>query len=456
MIKSYHPGVAQQLRKNKQFRVQIIILLFIITLVPGCQRSGQEEIQLFPTAGQQISVFGWVGASFSGPMEKSSVETAFSITPETDGQIFWQGDTLWFRPIQPFDAGVVYRARFSGEVRTADGKTFTIDHTWDFTARKPDLIYFVPNEEGGELWRFSLNENNAYQMSFTEGRVYDFAVDRMDGQVVFTVMNADGGRNLRVMERDGEEQRLFLDCNRDLCGEPAWSTDGQTIAYTREMYLEDNGSYQLGQVWTVDLESGQTSQLYQSEFAFGHSPSFSPDGQRLAFYDSNNYGIRILDLATSQESIIPRTIPGAGDWSPDGSKIIYTDLVPAENEPFVAVYVVDLETKVVERVLSEGGSDTDYSQPRWAPDGERVAVSLRPVNANISKELWVLRLDGLVSRKITNDRTATFTTYQWDPWGERLVYQRYELGTGETSIWLWEDGENKQIVENGARPQWLP
>lgn len=258
------------------------------------------------------------------------------------------------------------------------------------------------------------------------------------------------------MNRDGEEQELLLDCERDICGEPAWSMDNQRMAYTRQVYQHEFDRYQPAQIWTVDIETGETAQLYQSDWAFGHSPYFSPDGNRLAFYDTINKGIRILDLTTSQESIVPSALSGSGDWSPDGSEIIYTDLVAAENEPFVVLKVLDLETKVVETVLDVGMSDTDFSQPRWSPDGESIAVSLRPVNSNISKTLWVLRLDGLVSRQVTDDPSATFTGYEWDPWGDRLIFQRYKLGSAEKSIWLWESGEVKQIIEKGSRPKWLP
>jgi len=284
----------------------------------------------------------------------------------------------------------------------------------------------------------------------------EFSPDRSGSAIAYTVQNEVSGENLWLMNRDGEEQELVLDCERDICGEPAWSMDDQRMAYTRQVYQLELDEYQPAQIWIVDIETGETAQLYQSDWALGHSPSFSPDGTRLAFYDTTNRGIRVLDLTTSQESIVPRALPGLGDWSPDGSKIIYTDLEAAENEPFVVLYVLDLETKVIETVLDVGMSDTDFSQPRWSPDGESVAVSLRPVNSNISKTLWVLRLDGLVSRQVTDDSSATFTGYEWDPWGDRLVFQRYELGSSETSIWLWESGDNKQIVERGSRPKWLP
>lgn len=389
-------------------------------------------------------------------MDEESVQRAFTLSPNTDGVTFWQENTFWFRPIRAYEKSVDYQARLSGEVKTSEGKSVDVDQTWTFTVREPSLLHFVPAVEGGEVWKSQADGSGTIQLTFTDNKVLEFSSDRTGETILFTVQNDLGGRDLWLMDRNGEDQQLFLNCGQDLCSEPTWSTDKQTIAYTREVYLDEEGGYQPARVWTADAESGQTAQLYKSDIAFGHSPSFSPDGNKLATYDTLNNGIRILDLTSSQESIIPTFIPGSGDWSPDGSKIIFTDLVAAENEPSVAVYTMDLETDDIQQVLSTGEGDTDFSQPRWSPNGGSIAVSLRPVNANISKTLWVFRLDGSFSRQISDDLSATFTAYQWDSWGDRLVYQRYDLSGGNSSIWVWASGENIKIIENGIRPQWLP
>jgi len=430
-------------------------IVTVIFLLAGCEHSILIA-QTYPELDGEIGAYGWAGVSFSQPVIKESVEDAFSLSPETLGEILWQDDIFWFRPLQAFESNIEYQTRLSGEISTTDGDIFNLDQTWSFTIREPSILYYVSAGGGGELWRAKADGSEPKQITSTQNKVFEFSSDRTGEKIIFTFNNDLDGRDLWIVDRNGEDQRLLLNCGQDLCGEPAWSMDGQTIAYTREIYQAETGGYQPGQVWTVNLETGQTNQLYQSNFAFGHSPSFSPDGKRFASYDANNNGIRILNLTSSQESIVPRVIPGSGDWSPDGSKIIFTDLLSAENEPFVAVYIVDLETNAVERVLNEGAGDTDFSQPRWSPDGDWVAVSLRPVNSNISKTLWTLRLDGLFSRQVSDDPSATFTAYQWDPWGDRLVYQRYDLNSANSSIWVWESGVNTQIIENGSRPQWLP
>jgi len=442
---------------KKHIFLKAFILLLVFALA-GCGILSEGKIieSVTPKDSENISAFGWVGITFSQEVTREIAEDAFTISPETPGETFWQDNSLWFRPLQAFNRNTEYFAHVEGEIETSSGQLISVDHTWNFTVREPDLLYFVPSDEGGEIWRASADGNEKKQLSFTDNKLFEFSPDPTGTSIAFTVQNDSGGHDLWLMDRDGEDQHLLLNCEKDVCSEPDWSMDRQTIAYSRELFQEQTNSYLPSQIWTVDIETGSTAQLYQSDWAFGHTPSFSPDGKHFASYDTTNRGIRILDMETSQESIVPSALPGSGDWSPEGTRIIFTDLAPAENEPFVQVFVLDLETNALNTVLDVGLSDTDFSQPRWSPDGESVAVSLRPVNASISKALWVLRLDGLVNRQITDDPTATFTAYEWDPWGDRLVYQRYDLGSSKTSIWLWQSGENKMIIDNGTRPKWLP
>lgn len=445
-----------------RFFPHLITLLIGGLMLSGCQTKefNHPVTQIFPLEGEQVSAWGWIGVEFSQPMNTRSVEKAFSLSPDREGTFFWDENTFWFIPISAFDRENSTQAQLSGTLRTADGQALAIDLTWKFTVREPSIIFYRPEADFGEIWYADADGSNPQQLSMTNGNVIEFAPDRTGAQIAFTVHNEVDGHDVWIMDRDGAEQRLLVNCNQDNCGEPAWSIDRTRIAYTREVYDPDTQGYQPAQVWTVDTQTGDTSQLYQSDVAFGHSPSFSPDGIHLATYDTTHNGIRILDLTTSQEEVVPRILPGSGNWSLDGSRLLLTDVVPAENEPFVEIYLLDLESNALTPAFAEPITDTDFSQPRWSPDDEWIAVSLRPVNTGISKALWVISLSDAESILIADEPSATFSGYRWDPWGERLVYQRFILGSSEpdTSIWLWDwkSGESTLIFENGARPQWLP
>ncbi len=446
----------------KLFRCMMPVLLVLLGIVclSGCQSVAVIVEGTHPVSGGVLGAWGWVGVTFSMPMDPETVQSRFSISPDIPGVTFWQGNTFWFRPTQPFAPGETYEARLVSGATTVDGDNLKNDWVWSFQVRQPLLVFYVPVDGGGELWRVGLDGEMPQPLTQTSGRVYDFAPDRTGEWIVFSVLNDWGGQDVWWMTREGSAAETLVDCGQDRCYQPAWSVDSAFVAYAREAYDSAEGRYSPSQVWMVDVASGETTRLYQSDAAFGHSPSFSPDGQRLVTYDLTHKGMRFLNLETSQEAVIPRVLQGVGDWSPDGSEMIFRDLIPAETEPDVMVYVVDLEAEVIAPAFGEVITGTDFSTPRWSPGGGWAAVSLRPVNAAISKALWLLKLGSGEAQLVADEPAATFSAYRWDPWGMQLVYQRLALGGPDHQpslwIWDWESGESRLLVQAGARPEWLP
>ena len=438
--------------------VLLIIMLLGLSLFAGCQiLTGNSSIaEVHPTPGASLSAFGWVGVSFSEPMDESSVQEAFSLSPQVKGVTLWLENTFWFRPIQPFEQDTRYTAQLAGAMITAQGETHTVKQSWEFSIRKPLIVYL----SGGEVWRMKRDGSELLQLSQSDGTVIEFSPEHSGEWIAYITHNNDGDQALWVMDREGENERILVDCGPDRCAEPAWSMDRAWIAFNREIYQGISGGYLPAKVWMVEVQTGETNQLYQSDTALTQSPSFSPDGGKLASYDITNKGIRILDLNTSQEAIIPRIIQGSGEWSPDGTEILFTEAIAAQHEPFIGIYILNLDTKDLRSALGKEIGDTDFSQPRWSPDREWIAASLRPVNTNAPKALWVIRLKDAFAIPISNDPSATFSSYLWDPWGEFLVYQSFKLTGSDsgTSIWIWDwdTRENRLLIDDGARPAWLP
>jgi Tol biopolymer transport system component len=440
-----------------------LLSLFIgLLFISACQQVDQGLIiaQTFPVTGQEVGAYGFIGVAFSQAMEPESVEKAFSLSPSPEGEIFWQENNFYFRPIQALQRTTTYQATLQGEVSTLDGQTLPIDLTWHFTTREPDLLYFVPTDEFGEIWRSSSDGSQPQQLSQTDGNVLEFAPNRTGDQIVFSLQNGDGGRDLWLMDRNGANQQRFINCDMDFCDEPTWSMDQTQIAYTRQSYNPETRGYQPAQVWIASVDTAETSPFLAGKTGSGQAPSFSPDGERFAYYDTDLGGIHIIDIHTQQEGFVPSSVPDSGDWSPDGSILIFTNHVPAPHEPFIEVNVVNLDTLQVTPAFDQGVTDTDFSQPRWSPNDDWAAVSLRPVNSGISKALWVLRIGSTESRLVVDEPSATISSYRWDPWGHQLIYQRSDLNRSDPHIsvwnWHWQTQGSTLIIENGGRAEWLP
>jgi Tol biopolymer transport system component len=393
-------------------------------------------------------------------MASGSVESHFTVQPEVEGAFPWDGPTLWFVPDERLDPGQVYQLTIAAGAESANGRKMRTPITWQAIVREPDLLYLVVDTTGGDLWRFEFNSDETYPLTNTNASVIDYAPSPNGDFIAYAQHNAKGGHDLWLIDRDGIHSNLLLDCGPDRCSQVAWSPDGEWIAYARESYQADEKRYVSARVWSVNTATGETAPVYQQAQAYGHSPSFSPDGKRLAMYDSVNNAIRILELETSQESVIPTAYPGVGDWSPNGEELIFIDLVPGILEPNVAIFIVNFSLQEVHPALGDFIPNMDYDPPQWSPDGEWIAYATRPVDSGISKTIWVKNLTQGDPFMLTDEPSATFVGYRWDPWGERLVFQRYPISgpISHASIWLWEreSSDTRLLIENGARPEWLP
>jgi Tol biopolymer transport system component len=451
-------------KMSKHHKVSsLLALILVLSVTAACQVSNQNPIikETIPADGEIAGVTSSIGITFNKAVDAASLEKAFSISPEVDGAFAWDDNTVWFNPARPLTPNTAYQVRISGDVNTLENETIRLNLRWDFSVREPELLYYQLAGEWGEIWRATADGQNQRPLTETGGRVIDYATDPPGDLILYSVYNEMGGSDLWVMDRAGKDKRTLVNCYRDICREGTWSKDSAQIAYTREIANPEISGSSPSQIWMLNVNTGDTAQFNRADNpAIGYSPSFSPDGKILAYYDPEALGIRGIDLESSQAFFYPTTSPGSGGWSPDSSKIIFTDVVPAEHEPFVEVVVADLASQEVTPAFGDPIRDTEFSQPRWSPDGDWVALGLRPVNSSISKALWALQIGSERQRLIEDEPSATFSAYQWDPWGQRLVYQRLALGfsPSQISIWVWdwESGQSRQIIENGGRPIWLP
>src|SRR5690606_10091415 len=96
------------------------------------------------------------------------------------------------------------------------------------------------------------------------------------------------------------------------------------------------------------------------------SPSWSPDGRKLAYvsFERGNSAIYIQEIATGARELVTsfRGINGAPEFSPDGRRLALTLSKSGNPE----IYVMDLASRALTQVTHQFGIDTS---PVWSPDG---------------------------------------------------------------------------------------
>jgi WD40 repeat protein len=167
-------------------------------------------------------------------------------------------------------------------------------------------------------------------------------------------------------------------------------------------------------------------------------PSFTTDGTSILF----SAAIYLNPREPTQLQLTPAPVSAfQPDWSPDGSKIVFsTHCCNPQNQE---IWVTNTEGNGLRRLTNNGD---DYSagphnfHPSWSPQGDAIVFE-RDAPAFSSSGIFIIRADGSGCRKLMNLPTAPRANI---PHGREVRGASRRVGTRHV----------EQIEEGGALPQW--
>ena len=326
-------------------------------------------------------------------------------------------------------------------------------------SREAWVAYLSPTYGAHQLWARPVSGGSALRLSAVEGSVLEYGAARDGNQVAFTAENQQGGADLWLVNRQGKKQRRLVECGAQRCASPAWNPDGKTLVYVRAN-APVNGPFPTGELWLVDLATGQTAPIQRAQMVHGSEPIWSPDGSRLAFYDPDVKGLRLLSWQGKTEVRLEPIEPGPVSFSPDGNRVAYLSPAMDGFVPYNRVVVYDFKTQAIQTFLGKGEGVMDYSLPFWSPDGKEIAVGMRPPMGNPAREIWLLKADGTPVKKLLADASQNYAVAGWEASGERLLLQQSSMMSlkepSKVVVWERGSGEARILAEDGLWPNWLP
>lgn len=314
-----------------------------------------------------------------------------------------------------------------------------------------------------------------------------------DGRTIaFDRMGNDGGI-FTVPTTGGPERRLS-----ELSGPFAWSPDQKTLAIASRNSPQESSSIVL-----LTLDTGATRKLTNPPAGSvgDQSPTFSPDGQKLAFIRSP--GTQVGDIY-----LVPITggepqrltsdnlfLNGGLAWTADGQEIVFSSTrggLPTlwrvqapggrlrrligigeyAHQPAISrvgdrlAYLYrktdtniwrapgPLSTSSASEPSPVVGSTREESSPQFSPDASRIAfVSDR----SGSREIWVCDSDGRNPVQLTNFGGSHTGSPRWSPDGKQIVFDSRPAGLSSIYVINAAGGSARRLTGGNSEdvlPSW--
>ena len=242
----------------------------------------------------------------------------------------------------------------------------------------------------------------------------------------------DGNSEIYVMDSDGRNQvRLTDDPANDL--DPSWSPDGERIAFVsnRERGQE--------QIYVMDSDGGNPMRLTND--STHQEPAWSPNGDKIA-YVRNRGGRQIWIMDADGGNQTQLTEVGQNRhpaWSPDGGRIAFRSL----KNGAAGLFVMEKNGSNPKRLAPDRNIT---SNPAWSPDGQRIAydesLGFWP------SSIYVVESDGGGQPESLTDNLTNKWGPTWSPDGDMIAYVQ-EVPNNRTTIHLMT-AEGKYLKQLSA------
>jgi Tol biopolymer transport system component len=257
------------------------------------------------------------------------------------------------------------------------------------------------SESDGSIYTVEPDGSNLREL--TGGSYPNWSPDGTE--LAFVRQDADDV-DLSVMSADGSNLNNLV--NLSLTSPPAsgptWSPDGTKIAFESD---ED--------IYIMDSDGSNQTQLTKTPQLIEIFPAFSPNGSQICFFQFS-YGqlgrFYVMDSDGSDPTPLVETYYGDEcEWSPDGTKIAFYE------SPSDEVYVFNADGSGRLTLNSNKALD---GQPDWSPDGKKIAVAS---NRDGDYDIYTMDADGSDVAQVTN-LPGDERFHDWQPLpGTTVVHQ---------------------------------
>ena len=253
-------------------------------------------------------------------------------------------------------------------------------------------LYFVSNRSGSkEIWQMDYDGAGQKQLTHLGSIALSPHVSPDGSRVAFSGVTKEGWQIL-MYSLDLNRLVSFPRFGGDNYS-PSWSSDGQNIAFSSSR----TGN---SEIYAVNSIGANLRRLTESKGP-DVSPTWNPKTSAQIAWVSGRTGLpQIFTMASDGTNVVRMTDQGyavSPSWSPNGQFLAFAWVrhygpgAPGASD----IYVMDIASKQWAQLTHDGGRN-DF--PSWSPDGRHIVFQS---NRTGKTQIWTMLADGSQQRQLT-------------------------------------------------------
>ena len=260
-------------------------------------------------------------------------------------------------------------------------------------------ICFVSTRGGGtkEIWQMDYDGANQKQLTQVSTMALSPHVSPDGSRVAFSaVSNAEWQIMMYSLELN---RQVSFPRYQGANLSPAWSSDGKLLAFSSSRSGD-------AEIYTVDVTGGDLRRLTNSKGP-DVSPTWNPKTNAQIAWVSGRTGLpQIYAMSSDGTNVQRMTEQGyavSPSWSPNGQFLAFAWIrnygpgAPGASD----IYVMDVAIRQWVQLTHDGGRN-DF--PSWSPDGRHIVFQS---NRSGRTQIWSMLADGTQVRQLTNQGENT-------------------------------------------------
>src|SRR3972149_2156936 len=269
----------------------------------------------------------------------------------------------------------------------------------------------------------------------------------------------DGMRIALIQEDEMRQSVYMLDVNE---GPPVLVTEGYEGTFFDSLGWAADGGYLGFRAWAMDSVSHVvTFRLADGSFHeltnLGFGPHWSPEENKLTFlkyYENASEPDLFVANPDGTGQFLIGHIDGRGitsfissppvfgfsiDWSPDGSKLAFTN----EHKKVNSIEIANADGTGLHMLTEEVSHAFD---PDWSPDGKWISF----FSFDKTYSIWVIRVDGSELIALANGEPFQ-GNFAWSPDGNYAVFTSNRDGDEDLYLFTVATGDILQLTDEGTQ-----